>query len=116
MLLIVGTMAVLDEAWDEAIYWLDAANRSSSTLNPVTLNNLAIAIVRARRDDRCAEALTLIEKALTLLPDNPDLLASRAEIHMALKDGPAALNDLREALKLQPDHPEALRLTRLVEQ
>jgi len=116
MLLIVGTMAVLDEAWDEAIYWLDAANRSSSTLNPVTLNNLAIAIVRARRDDRCAEALTLIEKALTLLPDNPDLLASRAEIHMALKDGPAALNDLREALKLQPDHQEALRLTRLVEQ
>jgi len=25
ILLVVGTLAVLDEAWDEAIYWLDAA-------------------------------------------------------------------------------------------
>lgn len=115
ILLVVGTLAVLDEAWDEAIYWLDAAKRSTATPTPAILNNLAIAIVRARRMERCREALTLVDTAMTLLPDNADLFASRAEIYLALKDQSAALKDLQQAVKLQPDNAEALRLLRVLD-
>lgn len=110
LLLIVGTMAVEDEAWDEAIYWLDSALLSTQEPSPAALNNLAIAIIRARRTERYPEALTLIGKAITKVPDNPDLLASRAEICMAMRDWQAALKDLQQILASHPDHPDALKL------
>lgn len=114
-MLIVGTMAVLDEAWDEAIYWLDTANRTLAAPSPVVLNNLAIAIVRAPRKERFPEALELITSALALMPDNPDLLASRGEIQMSLNNLKAAYQDLQQALRLQPEQPDARRLLPVVE-
>ena len=115
IMLIVGTMAVLDEAWDEAIYWLDTANRTLPAPSPVALNNLAIAIVRAPRKERFPEALKLITSALSLIPDNPDLLASRGEIQMSLNNWNAAYQDLQQALRLQPEQPDAIRLLPVVE-
>jgi tetratricopeptide (TPR) repeat protein len=110
MLLIAGTMASEEQAWDDAVYWLDAAVRSATQPNPAALNNLAVAIVRGQQHARYAEALLLIDHALENVPENPDLLASRAEVYIALRKWHDALTDLQNVLKKVPQHRDALLL------
>ena len=110
VLLIAGTMASEDHAWDEAVYWLDGAVRSTTHPSPAALNNLAVAIVRGQRQTRYLEALTLIDRALENVPEHPDLLVSRAEIHISLKKWSAALADLQNVLSKFPQHPDAIML------
>ncbi len=110
MLLVVGTMALNEEAWQDALYWLDAAVQASRVAPQAAMNNLAIAIVRSGVRDRYPEALTLVNEAFETSPENPDLLASRGEVSIALEQWKAARVDLERVLVLQPEHPDAIRL------
>ena len=110
VLLILGTMGLYEEAWEDSLYWLDATVRTTRVNSVAALNNLAIAIVRSRTQARYPEAMTLINSALRLNPQNPDLLASRGEVAMALEQWETARADLENVLKMQPEHPDALRL------
>ena len=110
LLLVVGTMALNEEAWQDALYWLDAAVQASRVAPEAAMNNLALAIVRAGVSDRYPEAQTLVTKALQAFPDNPDVLASRGEVRMALGQWDLAKADLERSLVLQPQNPDAIRL------
>ena len=103
-------MALNEEAWQDALYWLDAAVQASRVAPQAAMNNLAIAIVRSGTRDRYPEALTLVNRALQPSPENADLLASRGEVSVALERWKAARVDLERVLVLQPEHPDALRL------
>lgn len=110
VLLILGTMGLYEEAWEDSLYWLDATVRTTRVNSIAALNNLAIAIVRSRTRPRYPEAMTLVNSALRLNPQNPDLLASRGEVAMALEQWESARSDLENVLTVQPEHPDALRL------
>lgn len=110
LLLILGTMGLYEEAWEDSLYWLDAAVRTTRVSSVAALNNLAIAIVRSRTRARYPEAMTLVNSALRLNPQNPDFLASRGEIAMALEQWESARSDLETVLNMQPEHSDALRL------
>jgi tetratricopeptide (TPR) repeat protein len=110
LLLILGTMGLYEESWDDSLYWLDAAVRTTGARSVAALNNLAIAIVRSRTRARYQEALTLVNSALHLNPQNAELLASRGEVAMALEQWESARTDLENVLTVHPDHTDALRL------
>lgn len=110
LLLVVGTMALNEEAWQDALYWLDAAVKAARVAPVTAMNNLALAIVRAGVRDRYPEALTLVTKAFQASPENPDLLASRGEVRMALGQWDVAKADLERSLVLQPENNDAIRL------
>jgi predicted Zn-dependent protease len=66
---------------------------------PVSLNNLAM-IVSARGDSK--EALSLIQRALTLLPEEPGFHDTVAHVQLKLKHYPEALESFKTAAKLDP--------------
>ena len=110
ILLAIGSRALQVEQFDSALYWLELARKSSAKLTPTLLNNLAIAIVRSGRQDRYPEALELANSALQDLPGNHMVLATRAEVYLALNEPRLARLDLDAALQLRPDYVETLQL------
>lgn len=71
--------------------------------NAVAMNNLAWLLTQHGGG---VEALALIEKAITLVGPRPDLLDTRAAVHLALGRGDRAVADLAEATQ---DTPTATR-------
>jgi tetratricopeptide (TPR) repeat protein len=69
--------------------------------------NLARMFVFAGAPER---ALEFVEPGLVKYPDDPDLLTSRAAARMQLKDLPAATEDARRALVLDPANENAAAL------
>lgn len=61
-----------------------------------------------RDADDAGEAMVVYDRALTLLPDNPDLLFARALHAESIDQVEVAESDLRRILTLQPDDPNAL--------
>ena len=59
---------------------------------------------------RFAEALLVADQAVELDADNASARALRGHIHLALGDAASAEADAREALNLDPDHGEGMRL------
>ncbi len=110
ILMAIGSRALQVEQFDTALHWLQQARNSSSNPSPSLLNNLAIAIVRSQLTERYAEALTLANAAVQALPGNHIILATRAEVYLALNEVAAAQQDLEAALQLRPDYPETLQL------
>ncbi len=60
------------------------------------------------RAGEAAAALALYSAALTLLPDEPQLLYARALEHAELEDTAAAESDLRRVLAIDPEHADAM--------
>jgi cellulose synthase operon protein C len=69
--------------------------------NAVALNNLAWVSSKLGRKD----ALSLVEKANALAPNNPDILDTMATLLAANQQGARALEVQRKAVQLQPDAP-----------
>ncbi len=74
----------------------------SSPDNPAMLNNLGW--VLAKQGNK--EALTHVERANTLAPNNPDILDTLAAVLAADKQVARALEVERKAIQLQPDRAE----------
>lgn len=77
----------------------------SAPQNPVALNNLAFVLAQQSRD---AEALPLIQKALTIQPDQPDFLDTLALVHRTAGRFDEAEQVLNRALDGRPDDPSLL--------
>ena len=71
-----------------------------------TLNDLAMLLALQGKGD----AVTLAEQALTISPDNPDVLDTLAQALVSQKDLPRAIEVQRRAVLMAPNRP-ALRLT-----
>lgn len=69
--------------------------------NVYALNNLAVQIALLH-PDRAAEAMKLIEYAIEVSGPQPDLLDTRATVHLALKRGDKAIADLELANSERP--------------
>jgi tetratricopeptide (TPR) repeat protein len=110
LLMALGSRALQAEKYDDAIAWLEQAQQIATSRDPAVLNNLAVALVRAGRQERYLEALELADSAIKLLPENHILLATRGEVYLALRRTKPALADLEAAQQLRPDYPETLLL------
>ncbi|MCA9751691.1 MAG: tetratricopeptide repeat protein, partial [Gemmatimonadetes bacterium] len=73
------------------------------------MNNLALLL--AKEPATSDEALALLEQALTLTPDDPYVIASRAEVRYGRGETELALADFRAALDLLPADDTAARET-----
>jgi tetratricopeptide (TPR) repeat protein len=79
--------------------------------NTTALNNLAWLLAR-QGGQAAAEGKRLIDQAIELAGPLPELLDTRAAVHLALGDTAAALADLAEALSGHPaNSPEAATLS-----
>ena len=97
------------ENYDLAVQSLELANSMTNGANPLILNNLAIAKVRSK-PSRPWEALKHIEVSIRELPDNPEILSTRGEIHIALNSLNEAEKDLRHSLRIRSDRPKVHRM------
>lgn len=105
----LGTQALAGGDYDAAVGHLKAA-LAQTPHNPVIQNNLAVALVR-QSTDNAAPAMELCNQALATMPQQPDVLSTRAEVHIARNRWPEARLDLETAL---PDRPNSLTLRRLL--
>ena len=64
----------------------------------------------AFRQGRYQQALNVFYACVALAPQSANCFYNRALAHAALEQRQAALDDLRRALKLQPDHGDSLAL------
>ncbi len=102
ILSLTGINAIRQGQYDRAVTVLRQALACEDRADPRVLNNLALAMVR--NDAQAGEeALSLINQALAMLPDNPDLLSTRGEIHVARQQWNLALADLSTSLEHRPD-------------
>ncbi|KAK7094923.1 tetratricopeptide repeat protein 16-like isoform X2 [Littorina saxatilis] len=59
---------------------------------------------------RHGECLALVNKRLEVDHDNPDLYVMRARLHEMFRNTTLCYYDVKDALGLQPDHPEAVQM------
>lgn len=97
VLKIAGMEALLRKQPVQAAGYLQLGQLLSSNTDPVVLNNLAMATLQSpERDVR--KALQYSVQALELVPEHPDLLATQAEILMAMGRPADAVSELQKAL------------------
>jgi Flp pilus assembly protein TadD len=99
--------------WNESETLFDAArdiDRADALLIDALKNGLAdgVKFVIARsivynRSDRAARALTLLDAAVTALPDDPELRLFRGRYRMDRRDCARALEDFRAATRARPN-------------
>lgn len=65
---------------------------------------------RAISDRRYVTAMDVLDRAVQLAPDSPEVFRFRAAVHYARDDIYAAIGDLRRALALDPNHYKALEM------
>jgi len=113
----VGIQYANDQAWDNALIWLDKAI-SAGDLLPDQVRaahyNKAIAFARSGRP---TEAIPEYTAALELTPDDVQLLVDRALAHLAAGQSERAVADLRIAHDKKPKNARinlALGLVNLV--
>ncbi len=105
----LGMHALIVNRFDKARLWLEQANAQTHGQDPMVLNNLATAIIRGGGDTN-DRALQLVNETLVILPDHPDVLATRGEIYIAMKRWTDAIADLTESVKLRSNSIEVHRL------
>lgn len=105
----LGGHAILHQRYEKARDWLEQGSLIAAGKNPAILNNLAIAVLRGKLDTP-QRALLLVNEALKLLPNNPELLSTRGEIHVALKLWQNAREDLELSLAARGGRPKVHRL------
>lgn len=82
--------------------------------NLIALNNLAWLL--AQRSGNGKDALPLIEHALEIAGPRPELLDTRAVVHLALKDSGRAIADLERAAAESPSGIQYFHLARAQDQ
>jgi len=107
----LGMYALILHKYELARDYLEQANTLSRSQNPMIMNNLAHAMIQSGRSDG-KQALTLVNEALEKIPGNSDVLATRGEVYLAMKEWNLAIADLTEAMK---DHPSDAELHRLLQ-
>lgn len=95
---------------DPSVILLESANRLTYGRDPLLLNNLAVALVRAGGDENAVAALQLLNKAREIDPNSAEVLASRGEVRLLLQDWNQAREDLQESLRLNPNQPGVHRM------
>lgn len=101
ILSITGLNAIRLQKYDIAEQTLRQARICTDSGDPQILNNLALAMIR--NDPQSGnESLETVNQALTLVPEHPDLLSTRGEIHMAMEQWSEALRDLTKSLEYRP--------------
>ena len=81
--------------------------RSSSS---ETIGLLTERSVRASKEKKHELAVRLLDRAVQLAPDNPEVFKTRAAVNYARDDVRAAIGDLRRALALEPNDFKALEM------
>ena len=109
ILSLLAARALAMEQYEKAVQWLEIANSMTNGTNPLILNNLAIAEVRSK-PSRPWEALKHIEASLRILEENPEILSTRGEVHLALNSLNDAERDLRQSLRIRGDRPKVHRM------
>lgn len=112
---LVGTSALNYEDAAKARRYLERAY-SLQRSDPMILNNLALALIRTKEGKKVSpsdaeRALKLIDEALTIVPEHPDMLSSRGEILIAMKQWENARSDLELAL---PKRQKSANLRRML--
>ena len=105
----LAAKALAARQYDRAVVWLEVASALARGKNPLILNNLAIAMVRSN-PPQTEQALEHVEQSLSILPDNPDILSTRAEVFIARNNLRAAIADLERSVQARPDRPTTHRL------
>ncbi len=105
----LGMHALIMNRFDKARLWLEQANAQTHGQDPMVLNNLATAIIRGRGDTN-DRALRLANETLVILPNHPDVLATRGEIYIVMERWTDAIADLTESVKLRRNSLEVHRL------
>jgi tetratricopeptide (TPR) repeat protein len=105
----LSARALSARKYDRSVVWLEVADALARGQNPIILNNLAVAMVRSTPPTP-ERALDYVERSLVLLPENPDLLSTRAEIYLARNNLRAAIADLEKSVQVRPDRPTTHRL------
>jgi tetratricopeptide (TPR) repeat protein len=102
--------AYLATATDE-----DVAKRTAAAIEHVwlvsgsdTVSLLMQRATRAANESNPELAISLLDKAVQLAPDYPELFNRRAVIHFSQNNIEQALGDLRRTLALDPNHYKAL--------
>lgn len=93
----LGTLALSAGRLEAAIHHLQLA-RSLAPRDPRIQNNLALALIR-QSGDNASVAFDLCNQALETIPGQPDVLSTRAEVHIARKNWTEARTDLETALR-----------------
>lgn len=104
----LGAVALQANQYEKAVEFLQRANKLRPRAADV-LNNLAMALVRSSANN-AERAMELANEALEILPDHPDVLATRGEIYMATNQWNLALTDLERALLQRQDNSTVHRL------
>ena len=98
-----GTLALLDGKFEEAKSQLELALQSEPNA-PTILNNLAVAIAEMKGSD-LEKALSLVDVALTKLPNHAYFLETRGQILVELKRWQEAIPNLEVALEAKELRP-----------
>lgn len=109
-LLLADLYSYLATATDEEV-----ARRTAAAIEHVwltsgsdTVNLLMERAVRAASEKKPELALKLLDRAITLAPDYPEVFSRRAVVHFAQGNIEQAVGDLRRVLALDPNHYKAL--------
>lgn len=106
---LLGAYAVALQEYSKAVPILEQSNIISRGRDPVVLNNLAVAIIRGKPEEK-ERALGQINQAMALVPENSDILTTRGEIYVAMERWEDALKDLTRALELREGNFETHQL------
>lgn len=109
VLSLLGLHALQSGETGRARNYLEQANAQARGRNVMILNNLAIVLIRGEPADP-DRALELIDQALQMSPDHPDLLSTRGEIYIAMQRWHEAAADLKRSLASRDDNVEVHRL------
>jgi tetratricopeptide (TPR) repeat protein len=101
---ILGTVAALENRWDQAEVILKRS-RDLDPNNPVAWNNLACVYSQRPKPD-LQQALIAANKALELAPDEYRFRETRGQIMVKLKRWKEAVDDLEFAVNGIPDAPQ----------
>lgn len=103
---ILGTVAISRNDWLTAVRHFDQATRVSPR-DAILLNNFAYCLLQSgTSDDQLQRAERMATEALQIAPDHPEILATRGEIRMRLKQYEAAIADLEKTLAALPDRAD----------
>lgn len=96
-LLVANQLLTIDS--NKALEHFEYLALNSPSASPIVLNNLAWLLVENNRAD---EALQYVEKALELLPQNPNILATAGNAYASLEEYDKAILSLKSAHEKAP--------------
>ena len=99
---LMGLLALGHQQYDQAAEWLSRAIRSDG--KPLYLRSLGTVLLKQGRH---AEALQIIDRAVQLQPDEPDLWRNRGDALVGLDRPQDAIPSYQRVLGLNPHHFDA---------